>query len=69
MAAFVLPWAAVPVVGYVYFGWWGVVLPLTAYASFALSVLLMRRASPAPRDVVAPVEIDTSDPRWRNLMP
>ena len=64
-----VPFLAVPILGYVYFGWWGVVLPLTAYAAFGLLIGLMRRFSKAPREVAAPVEIDTSDPRWRNLMP
>lgn len=64
-----IPFLAVPILGYVYFDWWGAVLPLTAYAAFALLLVLMRRFSTAPKGVVAPVEIDTSDPRWRNLMP
>lgn len=64
-----LPFVAVPILGYVYFGWWGAVLPSAAYAAFGFLILLMRRFSTAPKGVVAPVEIDTSDPRWRNLMP
>jgi cytochrome b561 len=64
-----VPFLAVPILGYVYFGWWGAVLSLAAYAAFGWLLVLMRRFSKAPRGIVAPVELDTSDPRWRNLMP
>jgi hypothetical protein len=71
VAAFViwLPLAAAPVVGYVYRGWWGALLPLAAYACVGLLMLLMARSPRARRWGEPPADVDTSDPRWRNLMP
>jgi cytochrome b561 len=63
-----LPFLAAPIVGYLLLGWAGAVVPLLLYALCCAWCVALRR-SPRLREASQPPEIDTSDPRWRNLMP
>jgi hypothetical protein len=62
-----LPFMAAPVIGYLFLGWLGALVPLALYAACGLLFLLMWR-SPRARRLGEVRDVDTSDPGWRNLM-
>jgi hypothetical protein len=64
-----VPFLAVLVAGYLYHGVWAALGLLVVYVVVALPLLILVRSPRARWWTAPPPEIDTSDPRWRNLMP